>query len=128
MSKSKHGTGGVQSGALVAPEPPSATPITLTPEERWSNPDDMPTVDEVVSGMGLQLLGPVDAPDPMPLVVPGPLFVKIQAADREMAAVAARRQELMELAIDLLGIDRAIARAVIDLDTGVVTLSPHEGA
>lgn len=126
MSKSKHGIGAGDSGA-IAPESSSVTPIALSDAEQWSNTDDMPTVEDVVSRMGLQYLGAVDAPDPAPLVVPLPLFVKIQAADREMAVIAARRQELMELAIDLLGVDRVIHQAVIDLDTGTVTLTSNEG-
>lgn len=128
MSKSRPDIGAVRPGAFVAPESPTATPIVLSHEEQWSIPDEMQTVEEVVNGMGLQLLGSVDAPSPVPLVVAAPLFAKIQHADREMAVVAARRQELMELAIDLLGVDRALHRAVIDLDTGVVTLAPHEAA
>lgn len=104
---------------------PPVAPITLTEDEQWSA-REAPTVEEALGGMGLVVLGSVDAP--APLRVPGPLFVKIQAADREVAAAVARRQELMELAIDLLNIERARYASVIDLDSGIVTLTPLEGA
>lgn len=84
----------------------------------------MPTVEEAISGFGLQLLGSVDAPSP--LMVPPPLFAKIQHWDREQAACAARKQEYMDLAGQLLEVDLERYRPIIDLDTGVVTLTPRE--
>lgn len=111
----------VPAGADQAP----ALPIPLTPPEQWANPhDNLPTVQEVVEGMGFQFLGSVDAPTP--LIVPPPLLEKIQHWDREWAAAGARRQEYLELAVAVLGIDTARLAPTVAIDTGVVTVTPRE--
>lgn len=129
MSKSKNGRGAVRPGA-DAPAPDvlgeAVSPIPLTPPEQWSGPhDDLPTVQEVVEGMGLQLLGAVDAPTPP--VVPAPVLAKIRHWDVEWAAAGARRQEYLELAVELLGIDTARFSPTVNIDTGVVALVLREG-
>lgn len=75
--------------------------------------------------MGFQLLGSVDAPEP--LIVPAAILAKIQHWDRERAAVDARRQEYLELAVSVLDIDTVKFAPTVNIDTGVVTLVPREG-
>lgn len=107
----------------MTPEPASSR-LVLSDDEQWSPGDPLPTTQEIVEGLGLEYRGLIEAAPP--LMVPPPLFAKIQAWDREQAAAGARKQELMEIAIDLLGVDRVAYYPVIDLDSGVVTLTPRE--
>ena len=106
-------------------------PVVLDVSERWSAEpaDDLPSVQDVLESAGLQYLETVDAPDVAPAmptyVVPVPIFRHIQRYDREAAALLARRQEHMDLAVEMLGIDTVTYHPIIDLDTGVVTLTPR---
>ena len=108
-------------GADQAP----AAPISLTSHEQWSGPhDDLPTVQEVVEGMGFQLLGSVDADAPQ--IVPPALLAKIRHWDVEWATAGARRQEYLELAVELLGIDTVQYSPTVNIDTGVIMLTRRE--
>lgn len=114
---------GVDEAAGVEQAP--ALPIPLTPPEQWAGPhDDLPTVQEVVAGLGLQYLGSVDA-EPPP-VVPLPLLEKIRQWDREWASAGARRQEFLELAVSLAGIDTERFAPTVNIDSGVILLAPRE--
>lgn len=102
--------------------------IVPADDEQWSVPaDDLPTVQDVIESAGLTYLGSVDAPDvgPPQLLVPVPIFKRIQQYDREAGAALARRQEFMDTAVEMLGIDTVTYYPVINFDTGVITLTPR---
>lgn len=75
--------------------------------------------------MGLHLLGSVDAATPP--MVPAAILAKIRHWDAEWAAAGVRRQEYLDLAVEVLGIDTVHYAATINIDTGVVTLASREG-
>ncbi len=70
---------------------------------------------------GIRLLGT----EPRALVVPAPLLEKIQHYDREAGAAIARRDEMVKLALDLLGVGN-LKGGNLDIQTGTVTFPDAE--
>lgn len=102
-----------------------AGPIALDAEEFWSAPpsDDMPTVEDVVSGLGLEYRGAIDAPSP--LLLPDAVLSRLRRADQEMARLRSEIDMALGIGLDLLAVDRTAYDVSVDLDAGRVTLTPR---
>lgn len=97
---------------------PKSSDAELAAEAVPGTPSPIIPLDGADHFRNLSLVGVEDRA----IAVPAPLLAKIQQFDREAAAQMARRDEMVALAMALLGLSDAQGVSV-DIQTGAVTLA-----